>query len=95
MIQSHMSESHWHRFPDRITIFVTVPVLLSSAWFLFREPPAEYASLDYGNDSEKNIGLFAYKLSFPHPITHELISFSYIPTNKPFNLFELKNVNKS
>ena len=47
----------------------------------------------YGNDKEKEIGLFAYKLSFPHPITKEIISFTYIPKDKPFNLFELKNVN--
>ena len=49
----------------------------------------------YGVDKEKEIGLFAYKLSFPHPITKEIITFTTIPTNKPFNLFELKNVNKS
>ena len=47
----------------------------------------------YGIDNNKEIGLFAYKLSFPHPITKEIISFSYIPKDKPFNLFELKNVN--
>ena len=47
----------------------------------------------YGNDSNKEIGLFAYKLSFPHPITKEMICFTYIPENKPFNMFELKNVN--
>lgn len=43
----------------------------------------------YGNDSEKEIGLFAYKLSFPHPITKEIISFTYIPKDKPFNLFNI------
>ena len=47
----------------------------------------------YGNDKEKEIGLFAYKLSFLHPITKEIISFTYIPHDKPFNLFNLKNVN--
>lgn len=47
----------------------------------------------YGSDKEKEIGLFAYKLSFPHPITKEIISFTYLPKDKPFNLFELKNVN--
>ena len=47
----------------------------------------------YGNDSEKEIGLFAYKLSFPHPITKEIISFTYLPKEKPFNLFGLKSVN--
>jgi len=44
----------------------------------------------YGIDKEKEIGLFAYKLSFPHPITKEIINFSYLPSNKPFNLFERK-----
>ena len=49
----------------------------------------------YGIDKEKEIGLFAYKLSFPHPITHELISFSYVPSDKPFNLFDLdKKINR-
>jgi 23S rRNA pseudouridine1911/1915/1917 synthase len=47
----------------------------------------------YGNDDYKEIGLFAYKLSFPHPITHELISFMYLPKDKPFNIFDLSNVN--
>ena len=49
----------------------------------------------YGSDDEKEIGLFAYKLSFPHPVTKEIISFTYLPKDKPFNLFELKNVNNS
>ena len=48
----------------------------------------------YGIDKEKEIGLFAYKLSFPHPITHELISFFTIPTNKPFNIFDLSKIEK-
>ena len=43
----------------------------------------------YGIDKEKEIGLFAYKLSFPHPITKEIISFTYIPKDKPFNLFDI------
>ena len=45
----------------------------------------------YGNDNEKEIGLFAYKLSFPHPITHEEINFLYLPTEKPFNMFDIEN----
>ncbi len=48
----------------------------------------------YGNDLEKEIGLFAYKLSFPHPITHNIISFSSIPSTRPFNLFDLSNIQK-
>ena len=47
----------------------------------------------YGIDKEKEIGLFAYHLSFPHPTTKEMLNFTYIPTNKPFNIFKLKNVN--
>ena len=46
----------------------------------------------YGIDKEKNIGLFAYKLSFPHPITKEIISFKYLPQDKPFTLFNLNNL---
>ena len=43
----------------------------------------------YGNDREKEIGLFTYKLSFPHPITKEMISFTYIPNDRPFNIFNI------
>ena len=49
----------------------------------------------YGIDNNKEIGLFAYSLSFPHPTTKEIISFTYMPKAKPFDLFELNNVNKS
>ena len=49
----------------------------------------------YGIDSNKEIGLFAYSLSFPHPITKEVLTFTYLPNTKPFNIFKLKNVNKS
>ena len=47
----------------------------------------------YGIDKEKEIGLFAYKLSFPHPITKEIMTFTSVPLNKPFNLFDLRNFN--
>ena len=46
----------------------------------------------YGIDKEKEIGLFAYKLTFPHPITKEMISFTYLPNDKPFNIFNLNNL---
>lgn len=46
----------------------------------------------YGIDNNKEIGLFAYKLSFPHPITKEVISFSYLPKDKPFDIFDLTSV---
>lgn len=47
----------------------------------------------YGIDKEKEIGLYAYKLAFPHPVTKEILTFTNVPHTKPFNLFELKNVN--
>ena len=43
----------------------------------------------YGNDNEKNIGLFAYQLSFVHPVKKELMTFTYLPKDKPFNLFSI------
>ena len=48
----------------------------------------------YGIDKEKEIGLFAYKLTFPHPTTKEMISFIYLPSDKPFNIFNLNNIKK-
>ncbi len=40
----------------------------------------------------QQIALFAYKLSFPHPITKEMMSFSCDTGNaKPFNLFNERN----
>ena len=46
----------------------------------------------YGIDKEKNIGLFAYKLEFMHPVKKEMMVFSFIPEDKPFNIFDLKNI---
>ena len=46
----------------------------------------------YGHDKEKNIGLFAYKLSFVHPVKKEEMTFTYLPSSEPFNLFNLKNI---
>ena len=43
----------------------------------------------YGIDKNNEIGLFAYRLSFPHPTTHEMLSFTYIPSDEPFNMFDL------
>ena len=44
----------------------------------------------YGDDKEKEIGLFAYELTFYHPVKHEEMTFTYIPDTKPFNLFNIK-----
>lgn len=41
----------------------------------------------YGHDNNDKIGLFAYKLCFPHPTKHDILSFCYIPHDKPFSIF--------
>ena len=43
----------------------------------------------YGRDGNKKIGLFAYELSFIHPVKKELMTFTYYPTDEPFNNFKL------
>ncbi len=46
----------------------------------------------YGHDNNKEIGLFAYKLSFPHPTTKEMLTFTYLPSDKPFNIFNVNSL---
>ena len=46
----------------------------------------------YGKDNEKEIGLFAYQLSFYHPTTKKELTFTYIPHSRPFNLFNMENI---
>ena len=46
----------------------------------------------YGKKSKMPIGLFAYSISFMHPIRKEKISFKYLPKDKPFNLFDNINI---
>ena len=46
----------------------------------------------YGIDKEKEIGLFAYKLTFIHPVKKELMTFTYLPNDKPFNIFKLSKI---
>ncbi len=43
----------------------------------------------YGIDKEKNIGLFAYQLSFVHPVKKEEMTFTYLPKDKPFSIFNI------
>ena len=43
----------------------------------------------YGVDKEKNIGLFAYQLSFIHPVKKEVMTFTYLPEDKPFSIFNI------
>ena len=45
----------------------------------------------YGHDNNKEIGLFAYQLTFIHPVKKDKMTFTYLPINKPFSLFDLKN----
>ena len=44
----------------------------------------------YGNDNYSNIGLFAYKLSFIHPVKKEEMTFTFLPNHEPFNFFKIK-----
>jgi len=51
----------------------------------------------YGGDLCKNqneLGLYAYRLSFPHPITKEIISYEHYPNTPLFSLFFEKNSNR-
>ena len=45
----------------------------------------------YGKSSIKEIGLYAYKLSFIHPTKKELMEFSYLPKTSLFNKFNVIN----
>ena len=44
----------------------------------------------YGNDNINEIGLYAYKLSFIHPVKKELMEFTNIPKTSLFNKFDIK-----
>ena len=48
----------------------------------------------YGNDLEKEIGLFAYKLSFTHPVKKEKMTFVTLPEKGIFKIFDLKKLIK-
>ncbi len=50
-----------------------------------------YGDNKYGNDQNKTLGLFAYKLKFPHPTTKEILSFKSIPDYKPFKNFKINS----
>ena len=47
----------------------------------------------YGKDNEKEIGLFAYKLFFVHPVKKVQMMFTCLPKNKPFKIFNLEKYN--
>ena len=46
----------------------------------------------YGNDNYQNIGLFAYQLSFIHPVKKEEMTFTFLPDFEPFNYFQINNI---
>ena len=46
-----------------------------------------YGDSKYGNDLNKNLGLYAYKLEFIHPTTKEKLLFTNYPSYNPFNKF--------
>ncbi|MBQ8892577.1 MAG: RluA family pseudouridine synthase [Bacilli bacterium] len=49
-----------------------------------------YGDNKYGNDKDKNLGLYAYKLEFNHPTTKEKLTFEDFPKHDPFNKFDIK-----
>ncbi len=46
-----------------------------------------YGDNKYGSDFKKNLGLYAYKLEFPHPTKKEKLSFLSYPNHEPFTKF--------
>ena len=51
-----------------------------------------YGDSKYGNDKNKNLGLYAYKLEFIHPTTKEKLCFINYPNFDPFNKFNIKKI---
>ena len=51
-----------------------------------------YGDNKYGNDKNKNLGLYAYKLTFPHPITKEIMIFKHFPDYEPFSKFKIERI---
>ena len=47
-----------------------------------------YGDNKYGKDQNKNLGLYAYKLEFPHPTTKKILCFTSYPEYLPFTLFK-------
>jgi len=47
-----------------------------------------YGDNKYGFDKNKTLGLYAYKLEFPHPTTKEILSFKDYPNYNPFTKFK-------
>lgn len=51
-----------------------------------------YGDTKYGHrtrEKDRELGLFAYQLSFPHPITQELMIYKVIPNTLLFKMFNL------
>ena len=53
---------------------------------------ALYGDSKYGTDTNKNLGLYAYKLEFNHPVTKEKLTFVNYPNYLPFTKFNIKKI---
>lgn len=51
-----------------------------------------YGDQLYGIQDKKQICLFSYYLSFPHPVTKEILSFKYLPKGEMWNLFKMEDL---
>lgn len=51
-----------------------------------------YGDQLYGIQNKKQICLFSYYLSFPHPITKEILTFKYLPKGEMWNLFKMEDL---
>lgn len=49
-----------------------------------------YGDNRYGKGEKEPIALFAYKLSFKHPVKDEIMNFELIPQNTAFKFFKIK-----
>ena len=49
-----------------------------------------YGDSRYGKKESDRIGLFAYRLSFVHPVKKEVMAFCVEPRDEPFNKFHFK-----
>lgn len=46
----------------------------------------------YGEKNKEQIALFAYKISFNHPVTKELLTFSALPDYGAFTKFNMEEL---
>lgn len=51
-----------------------------------------YGDQLYGHEDKKQIALFAYKISFIHPVTKELLTFKELPDYEIFTKFKMEEL---